>query len=397
MGKIKDANEAKLAGKKPKDRPFKKEDASKKPGDVAAAPLPFEQKRPTTFGELEPSVDARLERRAKGVEKPVPVPFPTLAAQMGGGWWPGVYMLVGGTGTGKSQLALQLALAAARAGSPAAYVGLELDELQLGTRVKALAAHEDTGKAVFWSHLYYGEEKAPRTAPGDWKKRLHLLAASPYSWSDLDLLDLGKFIRETYPEKTPGAHPFLLIVDFLQLVTGANAGGRTLDLRERIGRASYAAAEVARDQNAAVLLVSSTAREHYTFDKAKGGKNKKDSDTESGGFGVDDPRQYIGMGKESGEIEYSAHNLMVLGERSESSPSANGGLRHVALAFAKTRALSKKAGSRRYVDLTFDGTLFREDKAAITRRAKLDGGAPAKDPEPPRRPAARKEGPRAHL
>jgi predicted ATP-dependent serine protease len=68
-------------------------------------------------------------RRARGEEKPVPVPWPSVAREIGGGLWPGCHVLVGNTGTGKTQFALQLALHAAEQGVPVRYVGFDLDQV----------------------------------------------------------------------------------------------------------------------------------------------------------------------------------------------------------------------------------------------------------------------------
>ena len=68
-----------------------------------------------------------LQRRADKEELPVPTPWKCVNRELGGGLWPGLHVLVGNTGTGKSQWALQLALHAAEQGTHVCYVGLELD------------------------------------------------------------------------------------------------------------------------------------------------------------------------------------------------------------------------------------------------------------------------------
>src|SRR5258708_5859234 len=95
---------------------------------------------------LRPAIE-RAKRRASGEEKPIPLPLPSLGEQFAGGLWPGVHFLNAGTGVGKTQLAMQIALHAATCGVPVAYVGLELVELEIALRALGLAG------GVPWAHL----------------------------------------------------------------------------------------------------------------------------------------------------------------------------------------------------------------------------------------------------
>lgn len=107
----------------------------------------------------------------------------------------------------------------------------------------------------------------------------------------------------------------LVVLDFLQLVAGeVDERGRTPDLRERIARAAYAAVHIADRYGAAVKLVSSAARDKYGL---------LASDAKGCGLGIlkgatgptkvlGSPEALIGLGKESGEIEYSVESQTVL-------------------------------------------------------------------------------------
>src|SRR5262245_32082547 len=64
------------------------------------------------------STSSLIARISSGAEAPVPTGFGQLDAQLDGGLWPGVHVLVGGTGGGKTQLAMQSALSVATAGIP---------------------------------------------------------------------------------------------------------------------------------------------------------------------------------------------------------------------------------------------------------------------------------------
>src|SRR6185503_20448221 len=82
--------------------------------DPEAGMVPVDEKgqpraAPKAIGELFEAAMARMERRALGLERPIPMPptWRAVAGLGGGGWWPGLHVLVGNTGSGKSQFALQ--------------------------------------------------------------------------------------------------------------------------------------------------------------------------------------------------------------------------------------------------------------------------------------------------
>ena len=231
----------------------------------------------------------RMEARASGAEMPVPVPWPSVAAALGGGLWPGCYTVVGNTGSGKSQFAIQLAHEAAAKGTPVLYIGLELGEIDLTARLLGLAAK------VYWSKLYLGDPFTVgglRTRHADKVEALralpfHLDFGGPFGWSYRELETKVRDLRDLYPEPHgKGSRPLLVVLDFLQLV--ASPEGEREDLRERIARASYAARAVARAMDVAVLLISSTSRENYgTLDGAQEGKGL--------GLGKGSPRRLVGL------------------------------------------------------------------------------------------------------
>ena len=118
-------------------------------------------------------------------------------------------------------------------------------------------------------------------------------------------------------------NPGLVVLDFLQLLgPGELAEGRInpddREIRTRIARAAYVASDAARDGRLAVLLVSATARENYQKLRFEVGE-RTPADA------------LVGLGKESGEIEYSATSVMVIAQPGE-DPGGMGGLRLVGLA-----------------------------------------------------------------
>jgi replicative DNA helicase len=334
MSKGHDLNDEKRAGKNVSPGTLEAEAVPMADPDAPAPPEPLRR-----LGDLLDEAVRRAEARRSGAEKPVPVPWPELGDQLGGGLWPGLHLFVGGTGTGKSTLALQIALEAARKGTPTAYVGLELGELDIALRVLG----EQAG--VSWSKLYTGRaSETDVTKAGAAKAALASLPfyvelGKPNGWPASDLGALAERMRLAHPEPTPGGLPMLLVLDFLQIVGDeAREDGRAmgLELRERIGRAAYFARDVSRRLNVAVLCVSSTARDNYG---ALGGEA-----LEKAGLGIDKGRRFavrpdslVGMGKESGELEYSADSVTVA-VRGPKLQAAEGHERCVVLVTAKGRA-----------------------------------------------------------
>jgi len=333
---------------------------------------------PKKLSALLPDALKRMERRRNGEEKPIPVPFPALAKMLYGGLWQGLSILVGNTGSGKTQLSLALALHAAREGIPTAYIGLELDELGLCSRMLGLQS------GARWSDLYLGKELRSKTPIDEAatilaELPLYLDFAPPHGWSYTALEELAEALRAEYPEDKPGARPTLIILDFLQLVTGPE--GERQDLRERIGRAAYAGRAVARAYGAHVMLISSTARDKYNELSGKpprGGTSKSKIDyIPPWGRGPAGARELVGSGKESGEIEYAADMVLVLCQEPwETNSPPEGGTRcHLAVA-------KQRPGGPGWVPLRFDGSRFRGEDEAHVEAMKRDNGPPPYTPPP---------------
>lgn len=275
----------------------------------------------------------RMQGRADGRERPIPLPWDGLSERLGGGLWPGLHVLVGNTGSGKSQLALQLAVHAAKCKIPTLYLGLELGQLDLVARVIGLHTSRK------WSRLYLGTDPAELPSIRDdlddlRDLPLHLETGDSYAWDYERIRLRAGDMAEAYP--TEGGHaPILLVVDYLQLLASPpDRPGE--DVRERVGRAAYVLRDVARRFDAAVLVLSSTAREHYrTLDEEKQ---------------IERPEQLVGLGKESGELEYSADSLWVLRRLQRTD-----GESRMQLGVAKVRA-----GTPGWVHLSFNGGRFRQ-------------------------------------
>lgn len=257
---------------------------------------------------LAPALE-RAGRRQRGEELPVPSQWKHLNDTLGGGLWPGNHFLVAGTGVGKSQMTFQLALNAAKQGVPTGLIALELDEMSLAIRI----ASEESG--VTWSKVYNGQasdQEMARVAavvPMLTKLPIRTDFGQAMGWGYDRLELMAKALRQ---EQKTG--PILIVLDFIQLIA-MPVGARPVDLRERIGLAGYSARNVSKTYDASVVIISSTARQNYgalnsKLSKAGLGVEK----THNGGTRrcVRYPDNLIGLGKESGELEFSADSLTVL-------------------------------------------------------------------------------------
>lgn len=307
------------------------------PADTEPVELPEQPKAdtsgpsvlPVKLGEFLASAYDRIKKRAGGAEKPIALPgaWSELSDKLGGGLWPGLYVLVGNTGSGKTGFALQAALNAAKQGTPTLYVGLELDELQVTCRLLG----QITG--IHWSDLYLGRLGGGLFEKTDTRSKLDrgidelrklpfsLQMAPPNGWHYKNLATAAKSVREE-------GKPLFVVLDFLQVIGGEDRE----DTRTRISRAAYAGRQVARELDAAVLMLSSTARTNYA-DLTGTGKD-------NAALGDGDPGRLIGLGKESGDVEYSADAVLVLARDSNESWCA----------IAKRRT-----GEPAWVRMVFDG------------------------------------------
>lgn len=333
----------------------------------------------------------RFERRALREEKTVPLPLGELGGLFGGtGFWPGLYVLVGATGSGKTQLCVQLCRDAVRDGVPTVYVGLELGA---DDWVARLVGNETETR---WSTLFQGTQPPDQVGPALLaagaaaatlaELPLYLVEGAPQGFSYADLRGVAEATRKLHP-----AGPALLVVDYLQLI-GAVDGE---DTRARVGAAAYQCRAIARDLGMAVLVVSSVARANYKRlrlprvggdgdpKKAAGapkGEDKTDTAAEAELFveradmresgRMRNPDALIGLGKESGEIEYAADGLLVM-VRLASRNSTE----WVALTVPKVRA-----GRPGWVPLVFESGKYSAgtyDDADTILRGKLPQPRPA--------------------
>ena len=251
------------------------------------------------------AIDRAVARR-EGREQAVPVAHPERAECLGGGYWPGMHVIVSGTGVGKSQLVMEDVLCASKAGVPCLYVALELDSFQVALRFLA----EDAN--LGWSKLFVGEATEPEidairnAASSITALPIYTEITGPTGWTVTRLEDSLRHLRELHP-----TGPLCVVLDYLQLVEPEPTAGHS-ELRERIGHIAYAGRALAVEYDAVIVFVSSTARAHYPLFAGDG--------VQKAGIRVDDlgrrivrsPDVLVGTGKEAGEIEGAADTVTAL-------------------------------------------------------------------------------------
>jgi replicative DNA helicase len=236
--------------------------------------------------DLDALYDTVIARKA-GEEGPLATPWANLNGALRGGLWPGMYVLVGGTGAGKTQWAIQTSVEVATRGGRVLYLALELGRKDLGARIVGTVAN------VSWSDFLYGKldesgmTRAIDAAPRVRALPLHTECGAPFGYG-----------ADTLAARAWSMRPSLVVLDYLQLC-GGRAGE---EMRTTVGRVSYVARSIARDLGAVVLVLSSTARANYA---------QLVSSEET------DPADLVGMGKESGEIEYAADGVLVLARHAD--------------------------------------------------------------------------------
>lgn len=277
------------------------------PGDVEPTHKPS---APPRLGDLLESTLERVERRCRGEEKPIALPWPTLHDHFGGGVWPGVHFIVKGTGIGGTQFCVQAGLHAARANVPTHYVGFEMGDFDIGVRAIGLDA------GVPWSSLWTGQAGEARiTRARSSLARLRELPffvelQRPMGFSIAEVVTSFERVRAHYPIE----QPILGVIDFLQLVGGDAKDGD--EIRRRIANASYALRDIAIRLNVAVFAISSIAREKLKTLSDIAAIARLEYDEDEHGCPINrrmlDADAIVGCGKESGEIEYSADSVSVL-------------------------------------------------------------------------------------
>jgi replicative DNA helicase len=252
---------------------------------------------------------------------PWPADWSNLERLVPHGLLPGLHILVGATGSGKTQWALQLAVAAAcresgREPVPVLFVALEADAdfADLVARVSDMAGH---GHSVGgWSGIYRGEAARNGVLPAVRAKAepfIQSLSLVPER-GPLNVEALGTLCRRFADgHKRTNGQPALVVVDYLQRV---DVGSE--DRRAAMGKLSGTLRKVATEEGLAILALSSTARENYgtllVELQREGGQLKecKLDGLRQWMPGTYSPERLVGLGKEAGELEYDADTVLTI-------------------------------------------------------------------------------------
>lgn len=267
-----------------------------------------------------------LDERAKGLEPPVPVPWSMLGQMLGGGLRPGIHLITGVPGSGRTQLALEIAMCAAQSYVPTLYVGLSVGPQQLIARALGIAA------GVPWSALWNG---ASPDALAQAQSQAQELAGLPLSLQTATRGGWGADYIYDYAETFAVAHearPFLFVLDGVQLL-GAPGNTPALERRQRVLRAIAEARAAVQNLGAVVVMVSHAS--HADFAGTP-------EDTDAAAF--------LGRDEMLRELEAAADTALPLVATSEG----------VAIGLAKVRAADGLRPERGWIRLRVENGRFVE-------------------------------------
>jgi len=241
------------------------------------------------------ALDAALPPEG-GVERPDWTPLWRAVGPPRPDW---LAVLVGPTGRGKTAWGVQVAEGAAAGGSPVLYLSVELGRAELAARLLALRART----AVSWGAFLRGGVNEPgmrhagealvADCPG-----LYLWAPSPKDRNVGKLREVARAVSRVHDNRPP-----LIVIDYLQRMKATGQKDRRLEVAELSGELRALSRPGGGWPGAAVIVLSSTARGGYEKVKDRGALLEAFEKN---------PDDLVGLGKESGEIEYDASLLLVL-------------------------------------------------------------------------------------
>lgn len=284
--------------------------------------LPKDAGAPIQRDDLMPDPCARSHTRP---------PWSKLSKHLGSLWPDRLTVLVGGTGKGKSAVAVQLAEGVARAGHPVLYASAEMGTDELVARLLALRAkgpHEsiDRGRGVAWNGVLNGRATPDAVTDAGVAlarecPRLYLWAPRTGERTAEEIQRVARAISAAHGGRAP-----FVVVDYVQRfapsvderrMAVAGLSGELRDLSRPGGLGPTW-------PGAAVLALSSTGRDNY-------GKLGS-CDALAKAYYDHDPLE--GLGKESGELEYDAPLVLCF---TTDKPNSTTGTRRALFAFPKNR------------------------------------------------------------
>jgi len=243
--------------------------------------------------------------------------WPSIHQKLGV-WFPGrLGVLVGSTGSGKTAFAVQVAEAVAQYGAPVLYASAELDRVELAARFISLRSAGDALEPAMREGVPWASILAMKTAEPeliDAGRTLVQECPNLYLWAPPgnqrtveDLAAMTKAVSAAHGGRAP-----FVVVDYVQRWTPDSVD----DKRLAVSGLSARLRELSRPDDdggwpgAAILALSSTARSNYAYlQNVSSLKLARD-----GGEGPKGPKavELVGLGKETGELEYDAPLVMCL-------------------------------------------------------------------------------------
>ena len=153
----------------------------------------------------------------------------------------GIALLNGGTGTGKTSLAMEVAIRHAVHRGPALVVSLELPDRIIGARIVGIRCDAS------WTSVLGGEVSREHML-GQWPERLRIIERRDATIDNVT--DALMAIRREYPGEPP-----LVVVDYVQIMDNEER-----EIRRRVAKAMEALAKLAEDNRAVVLALSQGSR-----------------------------------------------------------------------------------------------------------------------------------------
>lgn len=251
---------------------------------------------------------------------------------------PGLHILTGQTGGGKSALVVNLARAAAKGAHPVLYVSLELDGEEIAARVLSLESAEVPWfKLALHKPLTADERRArdgARAMLGDSEDN----AAARITVLVPDgVIEMSVLQREALDLWREHGRVPLVIFDYLQLAAVRTPDSYRAPLREAITSIVFALRALSRHTEEVpdwpgcpVVVLSTTARSNVRGDDAASGMSGKNPDE----IRFADLETLKALPKEAGEVEATAVTawVLALGERA----TANG-VREMTMRLVKNR------------------------------------------------------------
>ena len=316
-----------MASGKTRDTPRRAPDLpDRAPPATAPGPGAEANTKVRWLGDGWPSFMARLREEPR---PPCPTGIDALDSMLGGGLPCGRFtLLAGGPGLGKTTLAVQIAMAAARAGWPVAFASYEMPCDEIRARIVC----QVTGR-VSWEEVRQRQPSAIDQAEAT-EEHVEGLQLALFDADDVPALEsLEEAVAAV--AAVAGREP-LLIVDYAQdlMRMVASAG----EARQQAGAVGHWFRELAKRRQCPICLLSSVGRGAYSL---LGKDNRPDLD------------RCLGVAKESGDLEYHAGAVAVLCRAATSAD----GPKPTWIALAKNRG-----GSLGSVPCKYDGLtgLFKE-------------------------------------